>query len=117
MHHDPPENKTTEKRIEPRSVTLQNHRAEVKFVGEPIYQFKVTDVSAQGAGLLINPDSRFLKIIQPDQIIEINFISPQGEKPMGLYKAQVKHITEMAEGKYKGLRRVGILILESLEPS
>ena len=117
MHHDPPENKTTEKRIEPRSVTLQNHRAEVKFVGEPIYQFKVTDVSAQGAGLLINPDSRFLKIIQPDQIIEINFISPQGEKPEGLYKAQVKHITDMAEGRYKGLRRVGILILESLAQS
>lgn len=117
MHHDPPKNKTPEKRLEPRSATLQNHRAEVKFVGEPIYQFKVTDVSAQGAGLLINPDSRFLKIIQPDQIIEINFISPQGEQPEGLYKAQVKHISEMDKGKYRGLRRVGILILESLDQS
>jgi hypothetical protein len=117
MHHDQSGNKTTEKRIEPRSATLRNHRAEVKFVGEPIYQFKVTDVSTQGAGLLINPDSRFLKIIAPDQVIEINFISPQGEKPAGMYKAQVKHITDMTEGRYKGLRRVGILILESLDQS
>ncbi len=117
MHHDQPENNTADKRIEPRAATLQNHRAEVKFVGEPIYQFKVTDVSTQGAGLLINPDSRFLTIIQPDQIIEINFISPQGDKPVGMVKAQVKHITEVVDGKYKGLRRVGVLILESLDQS
>jgi len=42
---------TTEKRSEPRSTKLRDYRVEIKFVGEPIYQFRVTDVSTKGAGV------------------------------------------------------------------
>ena len=103
-----------EKRQAARVAELRNHRAEIKFAGEPIYQFKVTDVSSQGAGLLINPNSGFLKSISVDQFIEVNFISPQGAQPSGRYKAQIKHITDGEKIRYKGLKLVGIKILEPL---
>jgi hypothetical protein len=104
-----------EKRTSPRTDQLQRHRVEIKLVGEPIYQFKVTDVSPRGAGLLVNVNSGFLKIIKTGQVVEVDFISPQGQEPAGSYKAEIKHITETSDGQYRGIRRVGLQILEKLE--
>jgi hypothetical protein len=106
-----------ERRREARMAKLRNHRVEIKLAGHPIYQFRVTDVSTNGAGLLISPDSRFLNNIEVGKIIAVNFISPQGEEPVGRYQAEIRHITEMDSGPYKGLKRVGILIMERLEES
>jgi hypothetical protein len=117
MHTDKTADSYIERRREARLAKLRNHRVEIKFAGHPIYQFKVTDVSANGAGLLINTDSRFLSKIEVGQTIAVNFISPQGEEPAGLYNAEIRHITEMENGPYKGLKRAGILILERLVES
>ncbi len=111
MHDEPRDTEWTEKRKAARSTRLQNHRAEIKLVGEPLYQFRVTDVSTEGAGLLITPGSRFLQIIAVGQNLEVNFISPQGIEPSGWYQSEIKHITEMKTGPYKGLKQVGIQIL------
>ena len=104
-----------ERRREARLAKLRHHRVEIKFAGHPIYQFKVTDVSTNGAGLLINTDSRFLDQIEVGQTIAVNFISPGGEDPAGRYQAEIRHVTEMDSGPYKGLKRVGILIQERME--
>ncbi len=111
MPDTPRHPKWTEKRNAARSTQLYNHRVEIKLVGEPLYQFRVTDVSDQGAGLLITPGSRFLENIEVGQILEVNFISPQGIAPSGWYQSEIKHITEMQTGPYQGLKRVGIKIL------
>lgn len=104
-----------EKRNAARAAELRNYRVEIKFVGKPIYQFRVTDVSMQGAGILINANSRFLKTIERKQILEAKFISPRGEEPSGMFKAEIKHITEMDQGLYKGHIVVGIQILERID--
>lgn len=117
MQRDTPGDDFKEQRVEARLAELQNYRVEIKFVGEPIYQFKVTDVSRQGAGLLINANSRFLKNIEVGQVINVYFISPGRAEPSGMYKAEIKHITEMETGRYKGLRLIGILIMEALDQS
>ena len=108
---------TQEKRCELRSTKLKDYRVEIKFIGEPIYQFKVTDVSTKAAGLLINDNSAFLKMIEVGQIVDVNFISPKGSNPTGMYKVEIRHITKMEKGKYNGHRLVGILILGSLNQS
>lgn len=111
MHTDTSVGLSKEKREESRSPTLKHHRVEIKMVGEPIYQFKVSDVSTGGAGLLVSETSRFLKLIEVGQEYEVTFISPQGAEPVGMYKVEIRHITKTETGKYKGVRQVGIRIL------
>jgi len=103
-----------EKRTEPRLPKLRNHRVEIKLVGEPIYQFKVKDVSTQGAGLLVHESSNFLNLIEVGQELDVNFISPQGADPNGAYTVEVRHITTKDHSRYKGVRLVGVRILERL---
>ena len=117
MCKDLSDNIAKEKRGEPRSTKIRDYRIEIKLIGEPIYQFKVTDVSTKGAGLLINDNSAFLKMIEVGQIVDANFISPHGSNPTGMYKVEIRHITKIGEGKYKGHRLVGIFILEDLNHS
>ena len=117
MQKDASEIITEEKRSEHRSTKLKDYRVEIKFVGEPIYQFRVTDVSTKGAGLLINDNSAFLNMIEVGQIVDVNFISPKGLNPTGMYKVEIRHITKMDKGRYNGHRLVGILILGSLNQS
>ena len=103
-----------EKRSETRSPRLRNHRVEIKLVAHPIYQFKVADVSPRGAGLVVHESSAFLKLIEVGQVMKVCFISPQGEKPHGTYNVQIRHITDKEHSRYKGVRLVGVRILERL---
>ena len=94
---------------------LRNYRIEIKCVGKPIYQFRVINVSLNGAGLMIKNDSAFLKMIEIGQIVEANFISPEGTAPSGLYKAEIKHITKLDKKENLGHRLVGLSILKKLD--
>ena len=103
-----------EKRSEPRRAKLRNHRIEIKIVGNPIYQFRVVDVTTKGSGILIKDDSAFLNMINKEQILDVNFISPQGSDPSGIYSIKIKHITTPNKQEHKRHRLVGISILKKL---
>ena len=109
------ESNAPEKRTELRRSELRNYRIEIKFVGNPIYQFRVIDVTTKSAGLLIKDDSAFLKMIEVGQIVDANFISPSGTAPSGVYKVEVKHITKIDTQEYKGHQLVGLSIIQKLE--
>jgi hypothetical protein len=115
MQKDLPKNIAKDKRSEPRKAKLRNYRIEIKFVGKPIYQFRVINVTTKGAGLLIKDDSAFLKMIEVGQIVEADFISPEGTAPSGIYKAEIKHITKLDNQDHQGHRLVGISILKKLD--
>lgn len=110
-------NLSDEKRYQHRKPELKNHRIEIKLLGEPIYQFKLTDVSPRGAGLVVNKTSRFLELAEVGQVLDANFLSPRGAEPSGRYRIEVRHITDTDHGHYKGVRRVGVRILERLKTS
>ena len=101
-----------EKRSETRRAKLRKYRIEIKLVGKPIYQFRVINVTTEGAGLLIKDDSAFLQMIEVGQIVEADFISPKGKTPSGLYQAEIKHITKLDMQEYRGHRLVGLSILK-----
>jgi hypothetical protein len=84
-------------------------------VGEPIYQFRVINVSTKGAGILIQDDSAFLNMIEVGQIVDVNFISPEGSNPSGMYTAEIKHITKTYKTKRQGQRLIGISMLKKLD--
>ena len=103
------------KRAEPRRTRLRNHRIEIKLIGEPIYQFRVMDISSKGAGILIKEDSKFLNIIEVNQTIDVDFISPKGAAPSGCYKAKIKHITKLGKKGPAGNCLVGINLLQKMD--
>ena len=115
MQKDSTNNIDKEKRSESRRAKLRNYRIEIKFIGHPIYQFRVINVTAKGAGLLIKDDSAFLKMIEVGQIVEADFISPEGTAPSGLYKAEIKHITKRDKQEHRGHQLVGLSILKKVD--
>ena len=104
-----------ERRTEPRRNQLRNYRVEIRLIAQPIYQFRVTDVSPEGAGLLVKEDSGFLSLIEIGQIVDSDFLSPKGTYPSGMYKAEIKHISEPVKGRNQGHRIVGISILDKID--
>ena len=114
MQKESQKNIAKEKRSEPKRAKLSNYRIEIKFIGKPIYQFRVINVTVKGAGLLIKDDSAFLKMIEVGQIVKANFISPEGTAPSGLYKTEIKHITKLDKKENRGHQLVGLSILKKL---
>ena len=105
-----------ERRAKHRRTQLRNYRVEIKLIGAPIYQFRVRDVSSDGAGILIKEDSKFLNLIEIGQIVDADFISPEGTDPTGNHKVEIRHITKPNEGKHKGHFLVGLKIIEKIDP-
>jgi hypothetical protein len=102
MYKDSPETTSKERRRKARKTQLKNYRVEIKLIEKPIYQFRVTDVSIEGAGLLVKEDSAFLNMIEVSQIVNANFISPTGSNPSGMYKVEIIYITKSSKGKSDG---------------
>ena len=115
MSKESPASVTKERRAKVRLTKLMNYRIEIKLDRTPIYQFRVINVSTKGAGILIKDESAFLKMIEVGQIVVADFISPHGSDPSGLFKVEIKHITETSQQEYKGHRIVGISILEKAD--
>ena len=104
-----------ERRAKPRKIQLRNYRVEIKLIGAPIYQFRVKDVTPDGAGILIKEDSKFLSMVEVGQIVDADFISPKGTDPTGNYKVEIRHITKPNKEINKGHYLVGLSILEKLD--
>ena len=115
MRSDSKTKRPEDRRAWTRRTQLRNYRVEIKLIAQPIYQFKVRDISEKGAGLLVKDDSEFLNLIQVGQVVEADFISPTGKLPAGLYKVEIKHITKLTTGKIRGHRIVGVFIIEKIE--
>ena len=105
-----------ERRAASRRTKLINYRVEIRLIGAPIYQFRVKDVTPDGAGILIKEDSKFLSMIEVGQIVVADFISPKGTDPTGNYRAEIRHITKPSKGKNEGHYLVGLSILEKIDP-
>ena len=64
---------------------------------------------------MIQDDSVFLNMIEVGQIVDINFISPEGSNPSGMYTAEIKHITKTYKNERQGQQLVGLSILKNLD--
>ena len=101
-----------ERRREPRSTELSNQRAEFKLTYVPVYQLKVRDLSATGAGIVVRADSNVLKMIQVGQELDVKMIPGTG--PLGYQRSRVAHVTELKEGRYRGHMVVGLSFLSKV---
>ncbi len=105
-----------ERRFEAREPAKACYNAEIKIVGYPIYQVKLADVSQTGAGLLVNEGSSLLSLLQVGRLLEVRFNFEDQPGTDVQFKAEVKHISDMKENRYKGHKMVGISLVQKMEP-
>ena len=100
-----------EKRSAKRTVPTGFNIAEIKLTGIPLYQFKLKDISDNGASLLVKENSAMINNLEVGQSLEIKIQSDSQADLNGYYEAKIKHITKVEEGRYKGHYFIGVRIL------
>jgi hypothetical protein len=99
--------KRTTKRVVPTGLNI----AEIKLTGIPLYQFKLKDISDKGASILVKENSGMIKHLEVGQSLEIKLQSDSRADLNGYFEAQIKHITKIEDGRYKGHYLIGVHIL------
>jgi hypothetical protein len=100
-----------EKRLEKRAFPKGFHGAEIKLIGIPLYQFKLKDISDNGASLLVKENSSMINNLGIGQSLKIKFYSDDHPELNGYFESEIKHITKIEKGRYKGHYLVGVQIL------
>ena len=100
-----------DKRSEKRAFPKGFHGAEIKLIGIPLYQFKLKDISDNGASLLMKENSSMINHLKIGQSLKIKFYSDDHPEFNGYLESEIKHITKIDKGRYKGHCLVGVQIL------
>ena len=102
-----------EKRSEPRNMLDLSCSVEID-LGRPvpIYQFKLRDLSSNGACVLVKEGSSMLSNIEIGRTLKMKYSSAEAPKSIEFLKADIKHITKQDEGRYKGHYLVGLNIVD-----
>jgi hypothetical protein len=100
-----------EERSAKRALATGSHGAEIKLVGVPLYQFKLKDISDNGAGILVKEDSAMINHLEVGQSLEIKFQLSSRADFNGYFESKIKHITKMEAQRYKGHYLVGVQFL------
>jgi len=100
-----------ERRSETREPAKDDYNAEIKMLGYPIYQVKIADISSTGASIVVKEDSSLLDLLTVGREFDVQLHAdePESQARAGRqFKAEVKHISDVSAGRYKGHRVVGI---------
>ena len=105
-----------EKRSEPRTDAEKIHSVEINLKGSvPIYQFKLRDVSVNGACILVKEGSPILEHIQVGQVMDMRYYYGDRSNPSNIFKTQIKRIAKPKEKGITGHYQVGVAILEKTQ--
>jgi hypothetical protein len=104
----------TDRRFETREPAKDDYNAEIKMLGYPVYQVKIADISPNGSAIVVKEDSSLLNLLTVGRTLDVRFHIDEPENQINAvkqFKAEVKHISELKEGRYKGHRLVGLQML------
>jgi hypothetical protein len=109
-------NKTTESRSGPRTFVEKYRSVEFSISKrDPIFQFRIRDVSSSGMGILLTGSSKALKHLEVGQILQMTYNPETGNGPPVQMKTEIRHITYLEDGRYKGQYLVGLAIKSETE--
>ena len=100
-----------ERRSQTRDTAKDCYRAEIRLVGVPVYELKLTDLSSTGACILVKKDSLLLNHLELEQNVMVKYYLEDRSKPTEAFKAEIRHITKAKEGRFKGHYLAGLSIL------
>ena len=102
----------SDRRAEQRHPPNKFYSVEMKLASLPIYQFKLKDVSENGACFMVKEDSAILEYLQVGLLLDMRYYSEDKTEPSEIFRSEIKHITKVTEQPYKGHYLVGVMILE-----
>jgi len=100
-----------EKRSIPRDKAKDCYRAEIRLAGVPVHEVKLIDLSSIGGCILVKEDSILLSNLTEEQTLQVKYYLDDRTKPSYAFAAQIRHITKVKEGRFKGQYSVGLSIL------
>jgi hypothetical protein len=102
-----------ERRSETRTKVGQYRIVEFSVEGlAHLYQFKIWNISPLGIGVLVMHGSEVLKYLKVGDILNMKYYRQQPSEQPEQLKTEIKHITEDAQGRFRGNYLVGLSILE-----
>jgi hypothetical protein len=102
-----------ERRSETRTKVDQYRIVEFSVEGlAHLYQFKIWNISPLGIGVLVMHGSEVLKHLKVGDILNMKYYRQQPSEQPEQLKTEIKHITEDAQGRFRGNCLVGLSILE-----
>ena len=105
-----------EKRSEPRKILEDYFSVEFSVSSElPVHQFKVRDISPSGIGILVNEGSAVLAHLKVGDVLDMKYNPANASDLAKNLKTEIRHITKMEQGRYRGHYLVGMLIIERPE--
>ena len=105
----------SDRRSKARFTLSSNPMIEIRFTGHPAYQLKARDLTNEGAGIVVRPDSNLLKMIEVGQELNIRLVLPRDYRgPSGHFRSRVMHINEIQEGPFKGHMVIGLSFLTKI---
>jgi hypothetical protein len=111
MAEQTPTEYPAERRSENRQSAKNFYRAELRLVGVPVHEVKLKDLSPKGVSILFKDSSSLLNHLQIGQTVLVKFFFEDRSNPSEMLQAEVKHITEENEGRFKGNYSAGLSIL------
>ncbi|MCP4023547.1 MAG: PilZ domain-containing protein [Desulfobacteraceae bacterium] len=108
--------KLKELRSEVRKAALEGASIEFK-PGDSLmsYHFKLRDLSPSGLGILAKKDSNIFKYIKVGDILSMKYYKGDAAPSPQLFKVEIRHISQPANGKPYDHMIIGLLILETIE--
>ena len=102
---------TEERRSEKRQGVKDSYRAEIRLVGVPVHEVRLQDISLKGACIPFKNDSSLINNLQVGQTLMVKYFFEDRSKPSETFQAEVKHITDVKEGRFKGYYSAGLSII------
>lgn len=106
-----PEKMTADNRSEPRTILDQYCSVEFSLSKkDPIFQFRVQDISPSGMGILVNEGSMALKYLKVGQVLLMKYNPENPDGSSEQMETEIRHITLVANGRYRGHYLVGLRV-------
>jgi hypothetical protein len=103
---------TAERRSEPRVPADPFKRVEISIAGlSSIYLFSLRHLSETGLGILVQQSSDIVNHIKVGDILNMKYLAQKPEPAVEI-KTQIKHITKIDAGRYRGHYTVGLKIIQ-----
>jgi hypothetical protein len=77
----------------------------------PVYQFKLRNISPSGIGFLVNEKSEVLAHLAVGDVLEMTYNPAKSSDSATSLSTEIRHITRVAQGRFKGHCLVGLRIL------